>query len=373
MSDTPNTNLDLGYQTLLNSLGDAVLIFDATGQLVYENKVAAKILTTNLDLIRSQGWTACAMLMNSGQEDDNYANNVRTQALSLPDPVRFFILLSDEHLPCWASRVQSSDGEQLTMLTIARPDWSFFSNLMSRFRDEAEHAIEDTHGHADLIIQIATKRNKIKTIDQLAERIVGFATMMSLQMLRLHNFMEQLQRLEEIRTGIMQKESQGQAKRIRLDDFFEDYLEELADKPIHDIPKSDTDLRDRIEVKIPSGLGVKAAPKYLTFVIRDILKNALMYSAPNTPIRVQAFSTSQGKSIQLDIADEGYGIRDKELDRVFKPFLRARQPQIIAEFGYGLSLYLAKANIEAMGGKIWFKSQEGVGTTFSLLLPAYQE
>ena len=54
----------------------------------------------------------------------------------------------------------------------------------------------------------------------------------------------------------------------------------------------------------------------------------------------------------------------------FAPFERARQPQIIAEFGYGLSLYLAKAEIEAMGGRIGFESQEGIGTAFSLQLPA---
>ena len=45
--------------------------------------------------------------------------------------------------------------------------------------------------------------------------------------------------------------------------------------------------------------------------------------------------------------DQGYGIRAKEADRVFAPFQRARQPQIIGEFGYGLSLYLAKAEVEA--------------------------
>jgi signal transduction histidine kinase len=58
---------------------------------------------------------------------------------------------------------------------------------------------------------------------------------------------------------------------------------------------------------------------------------------------------------------------------VFIPFQRARQPQVIAQFGYGVSLYLAKMEVETMGGRIWFASEEGVGTTFSFKLPLARE
>jgi signal transduction histidine kinase len=58
---------------------------------------------------------------------------------------------------------------------------------------------------------------------------------------------------------------------------------------------------------------------------------------------------------------------------VFKPFARARQPQIISEFGYGLSLYLCKMELAAMGGQIWFSGEDGVGTTFSVMLPAWRD
>jgi signal transduction histidine kinase len=98
-----------------------------------------------------------------------------------------------------------------------------------------------------------------------------------------------------------------------------------------------------------------------------------MYSEEGTPIKIRASATQGGDKVQLEIIDQGYGIREKEVDRVFKPFQRARQPQIIREFGYGLSLYLAKTNIETMNGKIWFESEEGVGTTFFLLFPAYKD
>jgi two-component system sensor histidine kinase VicK len=69
------------------------------------------------------------------------------------------------------------------------------------------------------------------------------------------------------------------------------------------------------------------------------------------------------------VHDDGYGIRESDHDRVFTPFQRARQPQIISEFGYGLAIYLCKHEVEAMNGRIWFDSAEGAGTTFSIALP----
>ncbi|MEZ4668710.1 MAG: ATP-binding protein [Anaerolineae bacterium] len=88
-----------------------------------------------------------------------------------------------------------------------------------------------------------------------------------------------------------------------------------------------------------------------------------MYSMKATPIMIMAHTSTGNVSAQIDVVDEGYGVRAKEFERVFMPFERARQPQIIGEFGYGLSLYLCKQEVEAMNGKVWFESEEGVGTT----------
>jgi two-component system sensor histidine kinase SenX3 len=93
----------------------------------------------------------------------------------------------------------------------------------------------------------------------------------------------------------------------------------------------------------------------------------------NTPVTIVVFAGSREATVQIDITDEGCGIRVSEHGRVFTPFQRAQQPQIISEFGYGLSLYLCKCESEAMDGLMWFESQEGSGTTISLRLPAWRD
>jgi two-component system sensor histidine kinase SenX3 len=90
-----------------------------------------------------------------------------------------------------------------------------------------------------------------------------------------------------------------------------------------------------------------------------------------TPIVIEARRV--GQRVQIDVTDEGYGIRRREQERVFAPFQRARQPQVIAEFGYGLSLYLCRYEVEAMNGRIWYESEEAVGTTLSIMLPIWDE
>jgi signal transduction histidine kinase len=118
---------------------------------------------------------------------------------------------------------------------------------------------------------------------------------------------------------------------------------------------------------------VHASEQRLTNILHDLLRNAIMYSIKATPIMIIAQASGQNQSVQIDVVDEGYGIRAKEFERVFALFERARQPQIMGEFGYGLSLYLCKQEVEAMNGKIWFESEEGVGTTFSFKLPLWRD
>jgi signal transduction histidine kinase len=261
------------------------------------------------------------------------------------------------------------------MITLETPDWTALNELMTTFREEAHQAITSTGGHADLILQVIKKRTSNMTVDKLAERIIGFAEIMSTQMYNLQLLVDLLQRLEMIRTGQLSERVAQSKRRVALLDFFEDFLEELSKTAIID-PSRNEDIRERVTLQIPSKTEVAAAPEYLKNVMRDVLRNALMYSAPGTPVTVKATKTQQGSAVQIDVIDQGVGIRAKEAERVFAPFQRARQPQIpqiIAEFGYGLSLHLAKAELETMGGRIWYESEEGVGTTFSIKLPAWQD
>lgn len=354
---------------ILDGLAQGVLIFTPDGQLVFENRAARAMLGADLALIRSTGFGAAAVLLHQQlAEDIASLEKVRQQALTTGKPMRFNTFRGGELQPCVVSGIDGPDNLIYTMITLETPDWTPLGEIMQRFSGELASAIESTKGHTELVQQIVNKRKPSDTADLVAKRIVGFNKLIQVQMVRSQRLMDMLGRLSDIRMGVLREQIRERRKRFNLTDFLEDLTEEINQSLVVD-PESDIgDIRDRVRVSVSGNLHVETSATHLTQVLHDILANAIMYSLRGMPVRISAHQKMN--IIQIDIADEGYGIRDSEHDRVFGFFQRARQPQIISEFGYGLSLYLCKYEVEAMNGRIWFKTNEGIGTTFSIVLPA---
>jgi len=364
----------LNTQAVLDGLGQGVLIFDSTDHLILDNLAARTIFGTDLKLIRAEGWKAASTLFNTRLNNpDDAVENVRNTALTSGRPVRFHIYRAGEYVPCWAAAVPGEGGEVYTMITIEVPDWTAIRELTDKFRDEVRTAAESTQGHTDLILQTIKNVKPKDTVEQVGKRVSGFVNLIATHMHRLGRFTTMLERLEHIRTGKLLDVVRSSRKKINLTEFMEDFIEELAETKLLDPETEQQDYRSRITHTVPDGLVVDASPEHLKAVLRDLLRNAIMYTMKASPIMVMAHASGGNQTVQIDVVDEGYGVRTKEFERVFIPFQRARQPQIISEFGYGLSLYLCKHELEAMGGKLWFESEEGVGSTFSFKLPTWRD
>jgi len=101
-------------------------------------------------------------------------------------------------------------------------------------------------------------------------------------------------------------------------------------------------------------------------VFFNLIDNAVKYSSGETPIRIRA--EIQGNKARIEISDEGAGIREEDLKRIFDKFYRAVKPGQIS--GTGLGLSICKGIVEAHNGEIWAESRsEKKGTTFIVLLP----
>ena len=367
----PDTKLDLS--TVIDGLGHGVLIFSSDGRLIKDNLGARTFLgATDYNTIRDAGWEAAAVLFDTQKTDpDEMVHAVRDRALKSERPIRFHIFHSGEYIPCWASAIQTTDGEVATMITIDTPDWNATSVIIDKFRAEMRDAISSTQGHIDIINKTIKHNDPKGGVEGLSRRINGFTRLISVHMYRVDRLNNMLERLEKIRTGKVKNILKERRYKIKLGDFFEDFLEELDEIMLVDPETEARDHRSRIQTEIPDDLAILASGVYLTRILHDMLRNAIMYSMRGTPIRIVAIK--HGTKAEIKMIDEGYGVRDKERERVFEEFKRARQPQIISEFGYGISLYLCKHEIEAMNGTMVFDSTENVGTTFTFTLPLWKD
>lgn len=108
---------------------------------------------------------------------------------------------------------------------------------------------------------------------------------------------------------------------------------------------------------------------YLRMGIGNIISNAIKYSHQDSVVNIKIAKTTKNR-VCIDIADEGVGISEKDLAKLFVKFSRINNPLTRSTPGSGLGLFLAHRIIEAHDGKIRVKSQPDKGTTFSILLPS---
>jgi signal transduction histidine kinase len=103
-------------------------------------------------------------------------------------------------------------------------------------------------------------------------------------------------------------------------------------------------------------------------VIVNLVENAAAYSKEGTKITVKAKAVD-GNELEISVSDEGVGIPQEDLERIFDKFFRGSQDRRNPG-GTGLGLAICQAIVQNHGGRIWAESEIGRGSTFRFTLPA---
>jgi two-component system, OmpR family, phosphate regulon sensor histidine kinase PhoR len=110
-----------------------------------------------------------------------------------------------------------------------------------------------------------------------------------------------------------------------------------------------------------------ADPLSLESIFGNLITNAIHYTPENGDILVDA-SLENGR-IRVDIIDNGFGIAEKHIDKIFERFYRVKDENTRYITGTGLGLPIVKGLVDSLKGSISVKSQPGKGSTFTVLLP----
>lgn len=112
---------------------------------------------------------------------------------------------------------------------------------------------------------------------------------------------------------------------------------------------------------------VNGAQVYIEETIANILANSVKYTPSGGSVSIGV--EDRGLDILIKVTDTGIGIPRNEIGKVFDEFYRATNARQTEKNGTGLGLSIAKQVITRHGGKIWIESEEGRGSTVSIILP----
>ena len=120
------------------------------------------------------------------------------------------------------------------------------------------------------------------------------------------------------------------------------------------------------------GLSVLGDEDLLVTALRNLLENAVAYSPEKTRVVITTRKTPEGNA-ELSVADQGIGIPERDLERIFERFYRVDPARSRATGGTGLGLAIVKHVVAAHNGQVTVHSVEGAGSTFTLFIPLRSE
>ena len=128
--------------------------------------------------------------------------------------------------------------------------------------------------------------------------------------------------------------------------------------------------RKQIAIRIDTSCDstVTGDRELMEYAFYNLLTNAVKYSPPSTEVSV--FGRHESERIRISVQDQGIGMDQKEVRKIFQKFYRTKKAEESGETGTGIGLSIVEQIVEQHGGSIEVSSSPGRGSCFTLVLPA---
>jgi two-component system sensor histidine kinase KdpD len=141
-------------------------------------------------------------------------------------------------------------------------------------------------------------------------------------------------------------------------------LQEIVDSALRQLPNEPVASRLRLDLPADA-IWIEVDALLLERALINLLDNAFKHTPAGTPVELHA--RSDGKTVCIEVADEGPGLSAEDLEQVFEPFRRVLPDAGVP--GVGLGLALVKRIVQMHGGRIEARPHQPQGTVFTICLP----
>jgi two-component system sensor histidine kinase SenX3 len=320
----------------LGAIANGVVIFDERGDIVYRNDPAASFLAArHSDALVEEAITTMAA--------DALRGRAGERELELFGPPRR--TLSVRAVPL--ERATRPSG--VLVVVEDTSERRRLENVRRDFVANISHELKTPVGALALLAETLLDESDPDVTRRLAERLAAEA-------FRVGNTIDDLLELSrlEVATGLATDE-------VGVAGFVIDATDRVR-------PAAE---QRGIEIRVeapPARLTVVGDRRQLVSAVTNLLDNAVKYSEPGSTIEARA--RTDGTWVDVTVRDHGIGIPRRDLERIFERFYRVDRARSRETGGTGLGLAIVRHVASNHRGEVRVQSREGVGSTFTLRLPA---
>ncbi|MCK4354298.1 MAG: PAS domain-containing protein, partial [Dehalococcoidia bacterium] len=327
--------------TILDNMTDAVIMIDSEGNISLANRAAQKLFNIkeakNKPLIEA---------VRDHEVDELLKLCLRTAGMQT---VQYESGISKRYLRAIAIPVIHNE---LTSILLLLQDLTELRNLQTTRRDVIGNISHEFRTPlAGIKAMVETLRDG--AVDD-KETAVNFLAKIDSEVDRLTQLVAELTELSRIETG----KAELKKEPVKLNHLADEVIAQLSPQA----DRQNLSIAKEFAADLPF---VPADKDRVRQVIANLVHNAIKFTPAGG--RITITSRALEDSVIVDIADTGIGIPKEDLPRVFERFYKGDKAR--AGEGTGMGLAIAKHVVEAHGGSIWVRSEEGKGSTFSFSLP----
>jgi len=233
-------------------------------------------------------------------------------------------------------------------IEILRKNEQFRKEFLQNLSHEFKTPIFAIQGYVDTLLQGALENPAVnkKFLEKTAKNVE-----------RLTNLLNDLDEISSLERGelILYKQH------FIIQDLTREVFESLS------LKADDRQIKYTIKKGCESPLTVHADKEKIRQVLTNLVENSIKYGKIGGSIVASMYNTD-GKHILIEISDDGIGIPERHLARIFERFYRTEEGRSIDVTGSGLGLAICKHIVEAHGQTIHVRSREDIGTTIGFTL-----
>ncbi|MFO7890173.1 MAG: ATP-binding protein [bacterium] len=336
-------------EAILRNIVDGVIVTDTQYRILMVNIVAESLFgfteekasNKNLkDLIKNKQILNLFKQVRDGKQTDNVTFDFRTKNIS-----------TKKYLQASASRIYSEDNEFIGIVSVIRDITKEYvadkmkSELVTMVAHELKSPLTSIYGFSDLLRDLKVRNTKVKDYSNIILNETS-------RLVKLVNKFLDLSKLEE---GKIQ---------IQIHPF---NIEQLIDKIITSYMSTAQQKNMQIGKIFSTEICLAYGDQQLIEqVVQNLLSNAIKYSPAGSDINIKL--QQKENIITVSVIDNGYGIPEDAIDKIFRKFYRVNKADEESEGSSGLGLALTKEILDQHNSQLSVKSKLGKGSVFSFTL-----